>query len=139
MHLPSLYLLKDKPTFSDNLAGVAHYTVAGKEALAPGAHTIVYNFKYDDGLGKGGEATNKVDGTTVATGRIERTLALRLSLDETLDCGKDTGTLDNEDYHAPFKFTGELKKAVIKLDKSGLAANDQKKLDDAARNIAVQE
>ncbi|MCX7419142.1 MAG: hypothetical protein NT013_06345 [Planctomycetia bacterium] len=73
LHLPSLYLLKDKPTFSDNLAGVAHYTVAGKEALAPGAHTIVYNFKYDDGLGKGGEATNKVDGTTVATGRIERT------------------------------------------------------------------
>jgi arylsulfatase len=58
-----------------------------------------------------------VDGKTVATGRIERTLAFRLSLDETLDCGEDTGTPVSEDYvkKMPFKFTGELKQAVIKL------------------------
>ncbi len=111
------YLLKGKPTFCYNLAGVARYTIAGAEALAPGAHTIVYNFKYDGGLGKGGEATIQVDGKEVAKGRIERTLAFRLSLDETLDCGEDTGTPVNEDYRAPFKFTGELNKAVIKLGK----------------------
>ena len=134
-----LYLLKGKPTFCYNLAGVARYIIAGKEALAPGTHTIVYNFKYDGGLGKGGEATIQVDGKTVATGRIERTLGFRLSLDETLDCGEDTGTPVTEDYHTPFKFTGELKQAVIKLGKSGLAAADQKKLDDAARAVAVQE
>lgn len=134
-----LYLLKGKPTFSYNLAGVAHYTIAAKEALAPGMHTIVYNFKYDGGLGKGGEATIQVDGKTVATGRIERTLAFRLSLDETLDCGEDTGTPINEDYQTPFKFTGELKKAVIKLGNSGLAVNDQKALEKVTRAIAAQE
>ena len=135
-----LYLLKGKPTFCYNLAGVARDTIAGKESLAPGAHTIVYDFKYDGpGLGKGGEATIQVDGKTVATGRIERTLGFRLSLDETLDCGEDTGTPVIEDYHVPFKFTGELKKAVIKLGKSGLAANDEKRIERANRAIAVQE
>ena len=49
--------------------------------------------------------------------RIERTLPFRHSLDETLDCGEDTGTPVSEDYvtKMPFKFTGELKQAVIKL------------------------
>ena len=77
----------------------------------------------------------------MATGRIERTLAFRLSLDETLDCGEDTGTPVSEDYvnKMAFKFTGELKKAVIKLGKSGLAANDQRRLDDADRAITAQE
>ena len=51
----------------------------------------------------------------MAEGRIERTLAFRLSLDETLDCGEDTGTPVSEDYHVPFKFTGEIKKVMIDL------------------------
>jgi arylsulfatase len=134
-----LYLLKGKPTFCYNLAGVARYTIAGTEALGPGAHTIVYDFKYDGGLGKGGAATIQVDGKTVATGRIERTLAFRLSLDETLDCGEDTGTPINEDYRSPFRFTGELKKAVIRLGANGLAANDERKVEEARRLAAGRE
>ena len=40
-----LYLLKGKPVFCYNLAGVARYHVTGKDKLTPGAHTIVYDFK----------------------------------------------------------------------------------------------
>jgi arylsulfatase len=110
------YLLKGKPVFLYNLAGVARYSVAGKEALKPGKHTILFDFKYDGGgLGKGGLGTLQVDGKTVATGRIERTLAFRLSLDETLDCGEDTGTPVSEDYQVPFKFTGELETVTINI------------------------
>ncbi|MBI1824768.1 MAG: arylsulfatase [Planctomycetes bacterium] len=133
-----LYLLKGKPVFCYNLAGVARYTIAGTEALAPGAHTIVHDFKYDGGgLGKGGLGTILVDGKTVATGRIERTLPFRLAVDETLDCGEDTGTPVTEDYHMPFKFTGGLKKVVIELGKSGLTANDEKKLEESNEKIAA--
>ena len=46
-----------------------------------------------------------VDGKKVAEGRIESTLAFRISLDETLDIGEDTGTPVSEDYKVPFKFT----------------------------------
>jgi arylsulfatase len=136
-----LYLLKGKPVFTYNLAGVARYSVAGKEALKPGAHTILFDFKYDGGgLGKGGVGTLQVDGKTVATNRIERTLAFRLSLDETLDCGEDTGTPVSEDYHTPFKFTGELKQATVYLKPAALSAQDLRKLDDGkvAAAIAAQ-
>ena len=132
-----LYLLQGKPVFCYNLAGVARYFIAGKEALAPGAHSILYDYKYDGGLGKGGLGTIQVDGKTVATGRIEQTLAFRLSLDETLDCGEDTGTPVSDDYRVPFQFTGELKKATISLKPAPLTAADQRKLDDGRTAIAA--
>jgi arylsulfatase len=71
----------------------------------------------------------------VATGRIERTLAFRLSLDETLDCGEDTGTPVSEDYHTPFKFTGELKEVTVSLKPAQLTAADQRKLDESRAAI----
>ena len=39
-----------------------------------------------------------VDGKEVASGRVEKTIPLRLSLDETMDIGEDTGTPVSEDY-----------------------------------------
>jgi len=133
-----LYLLNGKPVFCYNLAGVARYFVIGKDKLAPGAHTILYDFTYDGpGLGKGGVGTIQVDGKTVASGRIERTLAFRLSLDETLDCGEDTGTPVAEDYRVPFTFTGEIKKVVIELTPQPLSATDQAKVKAAEAALAA--
>jgi arylsulfatase len=132
-----LYLLKGKPVFHYNLAGVAHYHIAGKDKLTPGAHTVLFDFKHDGGLGKGGLGTLLVDGKQVAQGRIERTLAFRISLDETLDCGEDTGSPVSEDYRVPFTFTGELKKVVIELGRSGLTASDEKQLEEANKKLAA--
>jgi len=135
-----LYVLKGKPVFHYNLAGVAHYNIAAKDELSPGAHTIVYDFRYDaPGIGKGGTGTLLVDGKQVAQGRIERTLPFRLSLDETLDCGEDTGTPVCEDYHVPFKFTGDLKKVVIDLTPEKLSAADDQKLKKGKVAISVSE
>ncbi len=117
------YVLAGKPVFTYNLAGVARYSVASKIPLAPGKHTIVFDLAYDGGgLGKGGAGTLQVDGKTVATGRIERTLPFRLSLDETLDCGEDTGTPITEDYKVPFKFSGTIERVTIDLKPEVLAA-----------------
>jgi arylsulfatase len=134
----ALYLLQGKPVFCYNLAGVARYYVKGKESLAPGAHKVVYDFKYDGGgLGKGGLGTLQVDGKTVATGRIESTLAFRMAVDETLDTGEDTGTPVTEDYHVPFRFTGEIKKVTIDLTPAQLTADDHAKLKEGQAAIAV--
>ena len=131
-----LYLLNGKPTFAYNLAGVKHYKIASKTALSAGTHNIQLDFKYDGGgLGKGGLATLQVNGKTVASGRIDRTLPFRLSLDETMDCGEDTGTPINEDYKVPFKFTGEIKKVMIDLKPAELTASAQQEV--TANQIAL--
>ncbi len=133
-----LYLLKGKPVFHYNLAGVARYEVAGNEVLEPGKHTILFDFKYDGGgVGKGGMGTLQVDGKTVGSARIERTLGFRLSLDETLDCGEDTGTAVSEDYQTPFRFSGELERVTVYLKPVALTALDQRKLEDSKAAIAA--
>ncbi|TWU08926.1 Arylsulfatase [Symmachiella macrocystis] len=120
-----LYLLEGRPVFHYNLCGVERYTVAGKDKLKPGKHVVTLDFNYDGGVGEGGEATLSVDGKKVDSKKLPRTIAFRMSLDETLDIGEDTGTPISEDYEVPFKFTGELKKVTInitehKLDKEQL-------------------
>ena len=92
------------------------YRVASGEKLAPGRHTIGFDFAYEGpGMGKGGNGTLSVDGRQVAQGRIERTIPLRISLDETFDVGRDTGTPVVEDYvdRMPYAFNGTLGKIVI--------------------------
>jgi arylsulfatase len=112
----ALYLDKGKPVFHSNFVDVAHYEVAGKDALRPGKHTIKMDFAYDGGgIGKGGSATLTVDGKAVAKGRIEKTVPIRISLDEGLDVGEDTGTPVNLNYDVPFKFSGEIEKVTIDL------------------------
>ena len=126
-----LYLLKGKPVFYYNLVGVERTSVDAKEALAPGKHTIELYFKYDGGgIGKGGLATLTVDGKKVAEQKLTRSIPFRVSADETLDIGEDTGTPVSEDYHVPFKFTGKLNKVVVRLAEAALTPEEQKQLDE---------
>jgi len=123
-----LYLLDGKPVFHYNLAGVARYAVAGEEKVPPGRHVVTVDFNYDGGgVGKGGEATLTVDGEKVASGRLDQTIPYRMSLDETLDIGEDTGTPVSEDYKVPFKFTGKLEKVTINITEEKLTEEELEK------------
>jgi arylsulfatase len=113
-----------------NLVGVDRTSVSSYDKLPPAKHSIVLTFKYDGGgIGKGGLATLSVDGKKVAERKLERTIPFRVSADETLDIGEDTGTPVSEDYHVPFKFTGTLNKVVINLGEAALTPQEQKELD----------
>jgi arylsulfatase len=112
----ALYLDKGKPTFHYNTVNSYHYNIAAAEALEPGKHTLVVDFKYDGGgIGKGALGTLSADGKQVAQGRIEVTVPIRYALDEGLDVGEDTGTPVNLDYDVPYRFTGEIDKVTIDL------------------------
>jgi arylsulfatase A-like enzyme len=125
-----LYLLQGKPVFYYNLVGVERTSIAAKDALVPGKHTLVVNVRYDGpGIGKSATATITVDGKPVADGKIPRTIPFRVSADETFDVGEDTGTPVSEDYKVPFHFTGTLNKLVVRLGEAGLSAQEQKELD----------
>ena len=63
-----LYLLKGKPVFVYNFFGLERFRWEGPAALAPGKHTVVFDFKYDGpGFAKGGTGVLSVDGKEVAT------------------------------------------------------------------------
>jgi arylsulfatase len=123
-------VLGSKPVFCYNLAAVERYCVTGAGVLTPGKHSIEMAFKYDGpGLGKGGTATLLVDGKPVGEGKVGRTLAFRMSLDETLDCGEDTGTPVSEDYQVPFKFTGTINKVAVRLGDEALTPAEKREFD----------
>ncbi|MEZ6049429.1 MAG: arylsulfatase [Planctomycetaceae bacterium] len=111
-----LYVLENKPVFVYNLCDVERYRVESPEALKPGKHIVTLDFNYaGGGLGKGGTATLSIDGNKVASNELPHTIPFRMSLDETLDIGEDTGTPISEDYQVPFKFTGEIDKVTIQI------------------------
>jgi len=138
------YLLKGKPVYVWNLLGFKRVRWEGRQALSPGKHTLVFDFKYDglgigtlafnstSGLGRSGTGVLTVDGKEVARQTMDKTLPLVLQWDETFDVGADTGTpVDDSDYQVPFNFTGKIDRLTIKIDPPKLSADDEKRLMDA--------
>ncbi len=123
-----LYLLKGKPVFIYNLLALEKFRWEGPQALTPGKHTILFDFKYDGpGMAKGGTGLLSVDGKEVARKTIPHTIPALMTIDESFDVGVDTRTgVEDKDYKPPFRFTGKLDKLTIKLGPSQMMAEDQK-------------
>jgi len=113
----SFYIDKGKPTFTYNYLGLEKFVVASSQSLTPGKHTIVYDFKSDGGLGKGGTGTISINGTKVGEGRIGRTQPGIFSVDDLADVGTDDGT-PVTDYGGSPKFKGTLNKVTIEVKSS---------------------
>jgi len=111
----SFYLKGGRPMFTYNYLGLEKFDVASSQALSPGKHTVVYEFKSDGGLGKGGIGTITIDGNKVAEGRIEKTQPGIFSVDDLADVGTDDGT-PVADYGGTKKFTGTLNKLTINTE-----------------------
>jgi arylsulfatase len=127
-----LYVLKGKPVFTYNLVDFARFRWEGKQALAPGTHTIAFEFTYDGpGMGKGGTGVLQVDGKPVDTKKIPHTLGTTTQWDETFDVGSDTGTpVDDKDYRVPFAFTGKLKRLTVQIGPMQMAPEAKKEVAD---------
>src|SRR5438477_5172046 len=121
------YLLKGKVVFLWNMVDLKRIKWEGPDALAPGKHTVEFDFKYEglgvgtllfnnmSGLGRPGTGVLKVDGKEVATQKMEHTLPMILQWDESFDIGSDTLTgVNDADYQPPFPLTAKLSKLTIK-------------------------
>jgi hypothetical protein len=113
-----IYLLKGQPVFLYNLLNLERFRWQGEDALAPGKHTIVFDFKSDGpGFGKGGTGVLRVDGKEVANQKIPHTIPFLMTLGETFDIGSDTRTsVDDGDYQVPFAFTGKVENVSVQLN-----------------------
>jgi arylsulfatase len=74
-------------------------------------------FKYDGGgLAKGGDVVLYYDGKKVGAGRVDATVPMAFSGDETCDIGHDTGTNVSPDYSTETsEFNGKIRLVQIDL------------------------
>ena len=141
------YLLNGKPVWLWNLVDLQRIKWEGPDALAPGRHTIEFEFKYEglgpgtlafnnfSGVGRPGTGTLKVDGKAVDTKKLEKTLPIILQWDESFDIGSDTLTgVNDADYKPPFALTAKLNKLTIKLDRPKLSPEDIKRIQAAEQS-----
>ena len=113
----SLYLESGRPTYCYNLFGLQRFHVRGDMPVPAGTHQVRMEFGYDgSGLGKGGTVSLYVDGAKCGEGRVEGTVPLVFSADETCDVGSDTASPVSDDYtSAGSRFTGTVEWVQIDL------------------------
>jgi arylsulfatase len=113
----SLYAKEGKPAYCYNLFGLQRFKVLGTDPLSAGQHQVRVEFAYDGGgLGKGGTASLYADGAKVGETRIDATVPMLFSGDETLDLGSDSGTPVSDDLTAnELGFNGRVRWVEIDL------------------------
>jgi arylsulfatase len=111
----ALYMKGGRVVHDYNFFGLSHTKVTSKAPLAPGAHTVVYEFVPDEAKpGTGGKSILKVDGAVVAEGHIAKTQPFAFSGDEGVDVGSDNETMVSDDYRpGATDFTGEIAKVTV--------------------------
>jgi hypothetical protein len=111
----ALYMKGGRVVHDYNFFGLSHTKVASKAPLAPGAHTIVYEFVPDEAKpGTGGRSTLSIDGQVVAKGHIPKTQPFAFSADEGVDVGADNETMVSDDYKVgATDFQGEIVKVTV--------------------------
>lgn len=112
----SLYVKNNKPVYTYNFVGLQETSITGSAPLPSGKSTIVMDFAYEGGRGKGGMVTLSVNGKKVGTGRIERTEPNAFSADDLADVGVDEGTPVSKAYNEHGnKFTGKIEKVRVDI------------------------
>jgi arylsulfatase len=113
----SLYAKAGKPAYCYNLLGLQRFKIEGDAAIPPGTHQVRMEFAYDGGgLAKGGTVTLFVDGDQTGEGRVEGTVPMIFSGDETADVGSDTASPVSDDYATGDNaFTGDVNWVQIDL------------------------
>jgi hypothetical protein len=116
----SLYAKEGKPVYCYNLLGLQRFKIEGDSQIPSGAHQVRMEFAYDGGgLAKGGTVTLYLDGNQVGQGRVEGTIPMIFSADETADLGSDTATQVSDDYTASGSvFTGTVRWVQIDIDEA---------------------
>jgi arylsulfatase A-like enzyme len=95
----SLYTKGGKAKFAYNFFGLQTFTTEASQPIPAGKHQVRMEFTYDGGgLAKGGNVSLYYDGKKVGEGRVERTVPMAFSSDETTDIGRDTATPVSSDY-----------------------------------------
>ncbi len=111
----TLYMKNGRVHHEYNFFALERTNIGSKSALAPGKHTIEYEFIPDEAKpGTGGKSILSVDGKVVAEGHIPKTQPYAFSGDEGADVGQDGETPVSKDYGQTGNgFTGQIEKVTV--------------------------
>lgn len=111
----TLYMKEGKPHHEYNWFALERTNIGAETAIAPGKHTISYEFIPDAAQpGTGGKSILRVDGQKVAEGQIPKTQPFAFSGDEGADVGLDSETNVSPDYQQNANaFTGKIIKVTV--------------------------
>ena len=99
--------------FVYNWFGKEFTELSHKSQLNLGAHELRVSYSHDGGFGAGGYYSLKVNGISVDSARIDRTVPVIFSMSgETFDVGRNTGS-PVSDYPSQFPFAGKIEEVVL--------------------------
>jgi arylsulfatase A-like enzyme len=111
-----LFVKDGKLVYHYNLAGVERYNIESDTRIPSGKVSLKAEYKTDaDKPYAGATVTLYANNRKIGQGRVEKSIPNRVTLDETMDIGFDTGTPVTESYEMPFAFTGKLDEVAIDL------------------------
>jgi arylsulfatase len=115
----SLYAKGGRLKYCYNFFGINLTFIDATTPMPAGHHQVRMEFTYDGGgLAKGGAVGLFVDGKQVGQGRVEQTVPMAFSADETCDVGKEAGSPVSPDYGPTGNaFSGEVYWVQIDLEK----------------------
>jgi len=113
----TLYAKDGRPAYCYNLFGLQRFKLYGDDPIPSGEHQVRLEFAYDGGgLGKGGTASLYLDGEKVGDVRVDATVPMLFSGDETTDLGFDSATPVTDDFGTQATaFTGRVEWVQIDL------------------------
>jgi arylsulfatase len=111
----SFQVHEGKLRYVNNYVGKERHVVTADQPVPSGHHQLAVAFTTPGDLS--GTARLLVDGHPVAEGEIPRVTPVRYSITGGgITCGWEQGPVVGDDYAAPFRFTGELRRVVVDVD-----------------------
>jgi len=120
-----VFYVKDRRLrYTYNLLSRGYYRLVSSEEVPAGACTLGFSFEKTgkQPFGAGGIARLHINDRDVAEAQFPITVPILFGIGESLRCGYDAGATVSDDYKAPFRFTGRIKRVVV--DVEGRAPRD---------------
>jgi arylsulfatase len=111
----SLHLHRGRLRYVHNYLGKERHVLDSDDVVPPGPHDLAFTFAREgDFRGRG---RLLVDGEVVGQGEIPEVTPVRYSITGGgITCGWEQGPAVGDDYAAPFRFTGRLRRVVVEVD-----------------------
>jgi arylsulfatase len=113
----SLYMKGGRVHEVYNFGGLERFTVSSATPLAPGKHTIRYDFTPDSPQpGSGGTSRLLINSHISSETKVARTMPFAYSGDEGIDVGTDNETPVTDDYpEGRNQFTGKIHRVTVEV------------------------